>query len=81
MTPMLLNNLTARQRQAYMMRFRWGWRLGRIAAEMGITVSSAAELVKRAQLRAGLGKEKVRVVRNQPRRMRAMSLTDWEHTI
>jgi hypothetical protein len=52
MTQLPLENLTPRQRQAYILRFRRGWRLRRIAAELGITVSSAGELVKRAQLRA-----------------------------
>jgi len=79
MTHLTLNNLTARQRQAYILRFRRGWRLRRIAGKLGITVSSAAELVKRAQLRAGLGNEKVLVVRAQPRVIRARSLADWRH--
>jgi len=79
MTHLTLNNLTARQRQAFILRFRRGWKLRRIAMKLGISVSSAAELVKRAQLRAGLGDEKVLVVRAQPRVMRARSLADWKH--
>ena len=58
-----LNNLTPRQRQAYVMRFRWGWRLAKIASELGITAGAACALVKRAQFRAGLGKQRVRVIR------------------
>ena len=34
-----LENLTPRQREAYILRFRWGWRLPRIAAELGITAT------------------------------------------
>jgi len=75
-----LKNLTARQREAYVLRFHRGWRLRRIAGELGITVSSAGELVKRAQFRAGLGKETVGVIRTQPRVIRVLSLADWEDT-
>jgi DNA-directed RNA polymerase specialized sigma24 family protein len=38
-----LENLTPRQRQAYILRFRRGWRLRWIAAKLGIAVSSAGE--------------------------------------
>ena len=79
MTHVTLNHLTDRQREAYILRFRRGWRLRRIAEKLGITVSSAAELVKRAQLRAGLGNEKVRIFRAQPRAVRAVSLANWKH--
>jgi hypothetical protein len=48
MTQVPFKNLTPRQRRAYILRFRRGWRLRRIAAELGIAVSSAGELVKRA---------------------------------
>jgi hypothetical protein len=76
-----LKSLTPRQRQAYILRFRRGWRLRRIAAELGIAVSSAGELVKRAQFRAGLGKEKVGVIRTRPRIKRPLSLADWERAV
>ena len=76
-----LDNLTPRQRRAYILRFRRGWRLRRIAAELEITVGSAAALVKRAQLRAGLGAAKVGVIGARPRIVRPLSLTDWEHAI
>jgi FixJ family two-component response regulator len=78
MTQRPLENLTPRQRQAYILRFRRGWRLRRIAAELGISVSSAGELVKRAQCRAGLGKEKVGVIPARQRLTRPLSLTDLE---
>jgi hypothetical protein len=81
MKQMQLNNLTARQRQAYILRFRRGWRLRRIAVELGITVSSAGELVKRAQFRAGLGKEKIGVIRTRPRATRQLSLAEWERAV
>jgi hypothetical protein len=55
MTQVPLENLTPRQRQAYILRFRRGWRLRRIAAELGITVSSAGELVKRALVSRRVG--------------------------
>jgi hypothetical protein len=45
-----LKNLTARQRQAYILPFRRGWRLRRIAVQLAITVSSAGELVTPAKL-------------------------------
>ena len=81
MTQVMLENLTPRQRQAYVLRFGRRWRLKEIAAKLGITISSAGELVKRAQLRAGLGRTKVRVIRTQPRATRARSLTNWEHAL
>ena len=81
MTHVTLKNLPARQRQAYILRFLKRWRLRRIAAELGITVGSAGELVKRAQLRAGLGKESMPIIQKQPRARRLLSLTDWEHAV
>ena len=78
MTQLPLENLTPRQRQAYILRFRKRWRLRRIAVELGITVSSAGERVKRAQCRAGLGKEKMGVIRARQRLTRPLSLTDLE---
>jgi len=74
----LLKNLTARQHRAYVMRFRYGWKIQRIAQELGIDPSSAGQLIKRAQLRAGLGRVKVRVIRTKPRRVRAASLSRWD---
>ena len=76
-----LENLTPRQRQAYILRFRRGWWLRRIATELGITVSSAGELVKRAQFRAGLADAKVGVIRGRPRMVRPLSLADWARAI
>ena len=76
-----LGNLTPRQREAYILRFRRGWGLRRIAGELGITVSSAGELVKRAQFRAGLGKGKTGVIRTKPRVRRRLSLADWERAV
>ena len=76
-----LKNLTPRQRQAYVLRFRRGWRLRRIAGELGISVSSAGELVKRAQFQAGLGDAKVGVIGARPRIRRPLSLTDWERAV
>ena len=76
-----LKNLTSRQRQAYILRFQRGWRLRRIAEEMGITVSSAGELVKRAQFRAGLADANVAVIRGRPRLVRPLSLADWARAI
>jgi hypothetical protein len=53
MTAKRLDNLTPHQRHAYVIRSRWGWRLQRIAQELGNTLGSASALVKRAQMRAG----------------------------
>ena len=77
MTPKRLDNLTPRQRHAYVMRFRWGWRLQRIAQELGITIGSASALVKRAQLRAGLGTQRAPVIRTRPRVVRPHHL-GWQ---
>jgi hypothetical protein len=43
MTQVPLENLTGCQRQAYILRFRRGWRLWRIAAEVGIIVSRVVD--------------------------------------
>jgi hypothetical protein len=37
MTHVMLKNLTARQRQAYILRFGKRWRLRRIAVELGMS--------------------------------------------
>lgn len=66
MKQVALGNLTPRQRQAYVLRFRRGWRLRRIAKALSITVGSAGELVKRAQFRAGWGRGRRASLRPRP---------------
>lgn len=77
MTNISLKGLTELQRNAIIMRYRYGWRMKRIALELGITVSGASRAVRRAQTTAGLPwRPWFGVIRTKPRHARAMSLSD-----
>ncbi|HZK80491.1 MAG TPA: hypothetical protein VFC46_05470 [Humisphaera sp.] len=71
-----LKDLTERQREAWLMRFRYGWRIRRIGLAFGMTEQAASQLLLRAQLRAGLPRAKnVRIIRTKPRLARMQSLS------
>ena len=48
-----MTKLTEKQRQAMVMRYRYGWRLARIAVRMGTTRQAVHDLLQRAHLRLG----------------------------
>ena len=48
-----MTKLTEKQRQAMMLRYRYGWRLARIAVRMGTTRQAVHDLLQRAHLRLG----------------------------
>jgi DNA-directed RNA polymerase specialized sigma24 family protein len=71
-----LTDLSDKQRQVWLMRFRYGWRMKRIALELGIRPHAVSQLLQRAQRRAGLGRpRRVRVIRAQPRLAAVQSLS------
>jgi hypothetical protein len=58
------------------MRYRYRWRLTRIALEMGTTKQAVSKLLQRAQCRAGLSEPmRVSVIRTKPRPTRIGSLS------
>ena len=76
MANITLKSLTPRQRDAWTMRYRYGWRMEKIALHMGIKQHTVSELLQRAQLRAGLPpRRRVRIIRTKPRRVFAQSLS------
>ncbi|HET6249913.1 MAG TPA: hypothetical protein VFE47_19645 [Tepidisphaeraceae bacterium] len=77
MATIKLDYLTPRQRKAWQMRYHWGWRVQKIAIEMGIKHNSVCELLLRAEQKAGLPRRTVRVrmIRTQPRTVRGQQLS------
>jgi hypothetical protein len=72
-----MKDFSEKQRRAWVMRYRRGWRMKRIALKMGVTPSEVSKLLKRAMVRAGLPwRPNVRVVRTKPRKIMAISLSD-----
>ena len=71
-----LKHLTCKQRRAYCMRFHYGWRMKRIALEMGITQPCVSRLLQRALRRAGLPlRRNLRIMRTKPRLVAVQSLS------
>ncbi|HWE02436.1 MAG TPA: sigma factor-like helix-turn-helix DNA-binding protein [Tepidisphaeraceae bacterium] len=71
-----LKDLTEKQKEAWRMRYRYGWRMKRIAIELGTTEPAVSQLLRRAQRRAGLpATSNVRVLRTQPRLAAMQSLS------
>ena len=72
-----LKFLTDKQRRAWDMRYRRGWRMKRIALAMGVKPCEISRLLKRATLRAGLPwRRKIRTWDAKPRMVKVLSLTD-----
>ena len=70
-----LGRLSERQRQAWIMRYLYRWRLRQIALKLGINASSVSRMLLRAQVRAGLPRQpNLRVIRTKPRLTRVRSL-------
>lgn len=72
-----LKDLTDKQKQAWKMRYQYGWRMRRIALEMGTTTPAVSRMLRRAQRRAGLcASTRVSVIRTKPRVASLQSLSD-----
>lgn len=76
MRKIILKDMTERQRQAWQMRYHYGWRLRKISVHLGIKPNSVSELLARAMRRAGLPHHAyVRIIRSKGRRVRAIQLS------
>jgi len=72
-----LKFFSEKQRRAWELRYRRGWRMKRIALAMGVTQGEVSRLLKRAMLRAGLPwRSHARVLPVKPRTVRVLSLAD-----
>ena len=72
----LLDSFSRKQRQAWLMRYRYGWRMKRIALELGMSVSGVSRLLLRTHARAGLPRCRyVRIIRTKPRLTGVWSLS------
>ena len=76
MTAISLKDLSHKQRDAWRMRYRYGWRMKRIALELGSNESAVSRLLLRAQRRAGLPRTpNVSIIRTKPRLAPTQSLS------
>ena len=72
-----LKYLSGRQRRAWELRYRRGWRMKRIGLAMGIQPHAVSQLLKRAMLRAGLPWcPNLRVLPTKPRLASVVSLSE-----
>jgi DNA-binding NarL/FixJ family response regulator len=71
-----LKNLTGKQRKVWRMRYRKGWRMRRIALEMGMSDSGVSKMLQRAHAKAGLPVCRVSVMRGKPRDARLYLLSE-----
>lgn len=70
-----MKHLTQRQQRAWIMRYRYGWRLTQIAVELNRSPAGVSRLLRRARMAAGLGASPYQsVIRKAPRERRAVSL-------
>jgi hypothetical protein len=71
-----LKNLTDTQRQVWIMRYRYGWRLKKIALKLGTGCPNVCQILRRAQKQAGIPRMAYfGVIRTQGPRVRACSLS------
>ncbi|HZL37920.1 MAG TPA: hypothetical protein VFC78_21565 [Tepidisphaeraceae bacterium] len=76
MTTIVLTDLSDKQRDAWRMRYRYGWHMKRIALELGSKESAVSRLLLRAQRRAGLPPTRNVSLRcAKPRQARTQSLS------
>lgn len=72
-----LKILSPKQRTAWVMRYRYGWRVRKIALKLGISHQAVCAMLRRAQFRAGASEyHRITVIRTKPRRARCYSLSD-----
>jgi DNA-binding NarL/FixJ family response regulator len=69
MIELKFDNLTARQRKLWTMRYRYGWRMKRIGLELGITSNGVSKMLARVHKRLGLPKCRISVIRTKPKRV------------
>jgi DNA-directed RNA polymerase specialized sigma24 family protein len=75
-----MKDMSHRQREAWRMRYWYGWRITRIALELGISHVAVTKLIRRAERRVGLRRTvRVRIIRTKPRRVRGVSLSDVQN--
>jgi hypothetical protein len=71
-----LKNLTDTQRRVWVMRYRYGWRLKKIALKLGTGCPNVCQILARAQKQAGIPRTKYfGVIRTKGRRRRAFPLS------
>ena len=76
MVNIVLTNLSEQQRRAWIMRYRYGWRMRRIAVKLGISTSGVSKLLLRALPRVGLPRKTyIRIIKTKPRLTRVRSLS------
>jgi DNA-directed RNA polymerase specialized sigma24 family protein len=72
-----LKLLSPKQRDAWVMRYRYGWRLKKIALRLGTSHQAVSAILRRAQLRAGATEaHRITAFPTRGRRVRAVSLSD-----
>jgi DNA-binding CsgD family transcriptional regulator len=77
MTNISIKNLSDKQREAWMMRYRYGWRMKQIALELGISPNGVSKILHRALVRTGLPRRSnIRIIRTKPRLASVQSLSD-----
>jgi len=76
MAKISLKNLTDRQREVWRMRYQYGWRVKRIALELGTSWPNVCQILRRARHQAGLPyRRNISVIRTKPRVIRGQSLS------
>ncbi len=72
-----LKPLSETERVAWRMRWKYGWRMKKIALKMGYSTSGISKMLARAQIRVGLPKRRVSIIRTKPRPVRVRSLSNY----
>lgn len=76
MTKLSLTGLSDRQRDAWRMRYTYGWRTKRHRVRTRGLAERASKIIRRIQKRSGLAiRPYISVIRRKPRRVRAGSLS------
>ncbi len=70
MIELKLHILPEKQRQLWTMRYRYGWRMKRIALKLGLTESGVSKMLARVHKRLGIPKYRVSVIRKKRKRIR-----------
>ena len=76
MQKICLKGLTDKQREVWRMRYRYGWRMRKIALKMGMSPNGVSQMIARAHARAGLPKVRVGIIRTKPLKVRFFQLSE-----
>lgn len=76
MVELKFDRLTEKQLAVWRMRYRYGWKLKKIAVEIGISERGVWKMIGRIHKRLGLPKYRVSVIRCKPRPIWVYSLSD-----